>query len=254
MGCSLRERDRLQGGQRAGGDIYYVSTCGGGKIARFAVADVAGHGEAASSLSAQLRKLMRRYVNTVDQTRFVRALNRAFSAMASSSQYATALLTTYFAPTDHLIICNAGHPPPLWYRASSRSWTTLEHTANECVKQLANLPLGVVHPTTYHQFAVPLEQGDLVLMFTDAVSESQSPAGEYLGQQGLLNLVRTLDADDPAGLFDEVRNALSDYRGGAAADDDTTLILLHHNAGNPPKQSIGEMLRVMGKMFHLIKV
>lgn len=242
------------GGQRAGGDIHYISTCGGGKIARFAVADVSGHGEAVSALSAELRKLMRRHINTLDQSRFIRALNQAFSDLASGGRFATALLTTYFAPTDHLIVCNAGHPPPLWYRAGRRTWTPLVQTSTECVDRLANLPLGVVHPTAYYQFAVPLERGDLVLIYTDALPESQAPGGQRLGPDGLLELVRGLAVDDPARFFDRLLDGLSAYRGGAPADDDATLILLHHNAADRPRQSVGEMLRVMGKMLHLVPV
>ncbi|MCP4593424.1 MAG: SpoIIE family protein phosphatase, partial [bacterium] len=117
---------RPVGGQSSGGDIHYVSTCGGGKIARFAVADVSGHGVAVSELATQLRKLMRAHINTVDQTRFIRVLNRAFTALASDGKFATALLATYFAPTAHLITCNAGHPPPLWYRSADQTWRSLE--------------------------------------------------------------------------------------------------------------------------------
>ena len=94
-------------GDVRGGDIYYVSNCAAGIISRFVLADVAGHGSVVSSTASGLRDLMRRYINTPDQTKFARALNRRFSSDAG--RFATAVLVSYFAPTDHAIIC--GHGP-----------------------------------------------------------------------------------------------------------------------------------------------
>ena len=98
------------GGDTHGGDVYFVSSCGAGKIARFALADVAGHGVTVGDLGAKLRRLMRKHLNRLDQTRFARDLNKEFATLSREDTFATALLASYFAPTDHLIICNAGHP------------------------------------------------------------------------------------------------------------------------------------------------
>ena len=51
---------RAHAGARRGGDVHYVSTCGHGLIARFALADVAGHGSDSAALASELRRLMRR--------------------------------------------------------------------------------------------------------------------------------------------------------------------------------------------------
>src|SRR5215813_2715754 len=59
------------GDQSAGGDIHYVSSCAAGQITRMLVADVSGHGEAVADAAGRLRGMMRRYVNYVDQSRFV---------------------------------------------------------------------------------------------------------------------------------------------------------------------------------------
>ena len=95
--------------------MHYISTCGAGYVTRLALADIAGHGESVDGLAIALRKLMRKYINTLDQTRFATALNRELMASPKQGPFATALLLTYFAPTRHLIICNAGHGRPLRY-------------------------------------------------------------------------------------------------------------------------------------------
>lgn len=241
-------------GEDSGGDIHYVSLCGGGKIARFAVADVAGHGASVGEVALRLRALMRRHINTVNQTRFVRTLNHEFTARASDGKFATALLSTYYAPTDYLAVCNAGHPPPLWYRAASGSWSTLVHDMAERVKTAANLPLGIIEPTQYYQFAVRLEPGDLVLIYTDSLIEALSPDGRELGVDGLLEIVRGLDAAEPQRIGAALLDQIAAHRGGSPANDDVTLVVLRHNASNPQRQPMGEMVKIVGKMLGLLKV
>lgn len=241
-------------GEAAGGDIHYISMCGRGKISRFAVADVAGHGAEVADISDKLRALMLKYINTLDQTRFAGALNEAFSRLASSGTFATALLTTYYAPTDHLVICNAGHPPPLWYRAPDRKWQFLTADVSEQATSLSNLPLGVVEPTDYRQFAVGLSKGDLVLLHTDSLIEARHPDKGPLGSEGLLEMVRTIDLADPGRFKDELLERLATYRDGQPAEDDVTLVVLHHNASDPPRMSPGQMVKTVGKMLGLVKV
>jgi hypothetical protein len=53
---------------------------------------------------------MRRFVNRWDQKEFVRLLNEQFSALSTKGTYASAIVSTFFAPSRRLILCNAGHP------------------------------------------------------------------------------------------------------------------------------------------------
>jgi serine phosphatase RsbU (regulator of sigma subunit) len=241
-------------GQEAGGDVHYISQCGHSSIVRFIVADVSGHGAAVSNIAAELRKLMRKHLNKVDQTRFVRALNEELTRHSTGGTFATALLATYFAPTDHLIMCNAGHPPPLWYRATERTWSLLSHEMPQALDEAANIPLGIVDPTDYHQFAVKLEKHDLIVVYTDWLPETKNADGQQLGTDGVLQLARRLDPFQPEQLAHAILSAAAEYRGSAAADDDATLVVLHHNAAESPKQTIGEMISVVGKMLGIIKV
>lgn len=254
------------GGASAGGDIHYVSLCSAGKIARVAVADVSGHGHEVSNAAVALRGLMRRNINTLDQSAFAQALNSAFqmSSKAADGHFATALLATYHAPSDHLLLVNAGHPRPLLYRASARRWIVIDaHAANHDVlarsRTLAarggnadaglpdNLPLGIIDPTSYSQVALPLERGDLVLIVTDGVVESRSPAGVELGEAGLIAALSEMDPAQPAEMLPALRRALDVHTGGAPIADDLTLVLLHHNAQSPPRYTIAERLTTLAR-------
>jgi len=113
----------------SGGDVYYASSCATGRISRLLLADVAGHGHEVAATAADLRTLMRRFVNRLDQTEFVRLLNQQFGALSRQGVFATAIVTTFFEPSRRLTVCNAGHPRPLLYRAAERKWDFLGHEA-----------------------------------------------------------------------------------------------------------------------------
>ena len=243
------DTDPFQGDTR-GGDVHYVSVCGAGRLSRFAVADVSGHGAVVDEMAERLRVLMRKHINTLDQTKFARALNREFARLQEAGRFATALLTSYYTPTDHLVVCNAGHPRTLWFHHDTGAWTLLDQTSDSD-GDAVNLPLGIIEPTDYVQFAVKLGRGDLILIYTDALVEASDPEGRMLGEQGLLDLVSGIDTNNPEAVSRRVAEAIAAHRSGAPADDDQTIIVLHHNAADPPPMSLGEKLKTMAKMIGL---
>ncbi len=240
-------------GSEQGGDVHYVSLCGGGVITRAIVADVSGHGASVGELAASLRVMMRKNINRKDPTRLVRDLNRQFTALGELSRFATAVVATYLATKRRLTLCNAGHPRPLWYRARERSWVVLTSDLAG-ISDLVNLPLGLDDETAYDQFSVPLGKGDVIVLYTDALVESGDGSGKMLGEEGLLGLARGLDPTDPSRFGPSLLNAIARHRGGLPADDDTTMLVLHHNGLGKRRLSIGEKLDVYAKVFGLRRV
>jgi len=234
-----------------GGDVHYVSLCGGGLITRLILADISGHGASVADLASSLRDLMRRNINRKSQSRLVRDLNRQFTELAKMSCFATSVLATYLANRDQLTLCNAGHPRPLWFRANSGSWSFVDAEPTDEQAELTNLPLGVEDSTLYPQVTLNLTRGDLVLIYTDALTEAAGTDGAMLAEQGLLELVRTIDATNPEAMSEALVHRLDQFRGGRPADDDSTFLLLHHNARNPGRLSVRQKLDVYAKVFHL---
>jgi serine phosphatase RsbU (regulator of sigma subunit) len=211
-------------GDEAGGDIHYLSSCNTGRITRILISDVSGHGQQVAKVATALRSLMRRYVNFVDQTRFVRELNTEFAGLADIGSFATAVVATFWEPTGHLIISNAGHPRPLWYRAKSRSWQAINRKA-AASDGLANIPLGIAEPTSYDELSIKLSHGDLILLYTDSLIEAAAPGGRQLGEEGLIQLLGTLDVSHPETLIPSLLNAVDSHAGRPPADDVTALLL-----------------------------
>lgn len=216
----------------AGGDVYYVSSCATGRITRLLVADVSGHGRQVAELGEGLRQLMRRYVNHLDQCTFVRAMNTQFGALARAGTFATAVVTTFFSPTGHLSICNAGHPPPLRYDSAAGRWSVLREdgdAAGSPVPAQDNVPLGILDLADYQQFDVRLRVGDLVLCYTDSLIEARGADGQMLGVAGLLSLLGSLPSDDALAFTPALLSALRRLHARNLSGDDVTVMLFRPN-------------------------
>ncbi|MEO1128236.1 MAG: PP2C family protein-serine/threonine phosphatase [Planctomycetota bacterium] len=223
----------------SGGDIHYATSCATGRITRLLLADVAGHGEAAADAARAVRRLLGDYANYVDQTQFVGAVNRHFHDLGerTAGLFATAVVTTFFSPTDELAICNAGHPPPLHYTAATKTWSHVEPERSSGSPN--NLPLGVDSDAPYLQTTMRMQPGDIVVLYTDALGEAHSPEGAMLGFDGLLEVARTLVFDDASQITDRLLRAIDVHRTGGGAiecppfDDDVTVLVICRNGTRP---------------------
>lgn len=238
------------GGDDAGGDVHYVSVCGGGATVRAVVADVSGHGQAVSELSGRLRGLVRKHIARHDQSGLVRAINREFGEMAESKRFATAVVATFMASSKLLTVSNAGHPRPLFFRAKAGEWAVLAPEAGSG----ANLPLGIDDDSPYEQFSMAMDRGDVLVLYTDALTEAADPAGRMLGEGGLLKLARGLDPAEPDRFGLALLDAVARHRGGTPSDDDETLVVLRHDGTGQRFPGPLQFPRVMAKMFGLIRV
>jgi serine phosphatase RsbU (regulator of sigma subunit) len=212
-----------------GGDVYYLTVCSHGAIARVTLADIAGHGEVVSQAALRLRDALRVHADHWDQSHLIRNLNDTFlSGSGSEMEYATAFLVSYYGGSGELLFTNAGHPEPLWYKARTGEWT-LMRDETPWSKSITDLPLGLISGTEYTQTGIDLELGDLVVLYTDGVSETEDEAGEPIGIKGLLKLVRQIPVTNAAEFGQSLRAALEEYRGMAPAGDDETIIALQRS-------------------------
>jgi len=224
-----------------GGDVYYVSSCASGRISRLLLADVSGHGASVASTAADLRTLMRRFVNRLDHKEFVRLLNEQFTAQASNGRFSTAVVTTFFAPSRRLSLCNAGHPRPLLFRASDARWSLLSHEDNPEQKGPRNIPLGIFQLANYEHLDIELDLGDCLVSYTDALIESCDADGEMLGEEGLLRIANLLGDIPAEKLIPALLKEILDRFPENLSADDVTLMVVRAN-GRSLKFSIREKL------------
>jgi serine phosphatase RsbU (regulator of sigma subunit) len=191
------------------------------------VADVAGHGAKVSETADRLRRLMRRHVNDHDQVRLMRSLNREFATVSVAGRFATAVAFTYDSTRGRLIVSNAGHPPPLWYRARRGAWGFLQRAAAATEAgdgAPADVPFGIDDSVEYGRFEVTLEPADAVVVYTDSLPEARLDERRMLGNDGLLRLAGDLPAGlSPERLVPELLGGVARKAGGTFEDDVTVL-------------------------------
>lgn len=112
----------------------------GGDGSRMLLADVKGHGEAASSVAEKLRDLMHKHINIWDQSDFVRELNYAFHQETPGNKYATAVVLGFYRQTGQLIYTNAAHLCPLWYHAAESESDSLKEESPRRKTEVAGVP------------------------------------------------------------------------------------------------------------------
>jgi sigma-B regulation protein RsbU (phosphoserine phosphatase) len=213
------------GPSEAGGDVHYVSVCPSCIVSRIALADVSGHGQAVESLGAKLRELMEKHLTDLDQAGLMRDLNQAVLLELDGIHYATMVAVGFHVHRGLVVMTNAGHPPALWYRSSRNEWAWFEAQHATAVG-VEGTPLGLLPDVSYERMLVKPETGDLVVLYSDGVSEATNPAEQELGRDGLLTLVRALEPGSAETFGLQLVEAVREFRGGGVLQDDETIIVL----------------------------
>lgn len=183
------------------------------------IGDVAGKGMSASLLMASLQASLRTLAPDYDSpAEVVRRLNQLFCHNIHLSKFVTLFLAHYDPQTQNLSYCNAGHNPPLLCRARSNGkepFLWLDPTG---------AAIGLVEEFQFGVETVRLAPGDVLLLYTDGVTEAIDPQEEEFGQGRLAELVRQNSDGSAQELVREVRQGLQEFSHGQAPADDTTIV------------------------------
>jgi len=212
-----------------GGDLHYMSVCDHDLISRVVLADVSGHGRVVSTMAETLQRLMRENINVWDQSDFMRGLNDTF-LLNSQNKYATAIVLSFHRTTGRLMFSNAGHLPPLWYHARQQTWGWLEGNDDSLAKKGSGLPIGLIPGTDYSQTVAALEPSDLLVLYTDGVTEAENNAGESLDREQLLKWAREAPTESPEALGQALLKRLESFQGRCRNDDETLIVLQREKA------------------------
>lgn len=213
-----------------GGDLHYMSVCDYDLISRVALAEVSGHGRDVDSVTQTLRTLMRKNINAWDQSDFMRGLNEAFGK-SEIKKYATAIVLSFHRVLGRLAFSNAGHLPPLWYHAAEKAWGWLEE--EDDAKKVSGLPVGLIAGTEYRQTVVALKPGDILVLYTDGITEAGNSRGQELGRDSFLKWAREAPIDSPSELGQNLLQRLELFRTDSKNDDETLLILQRERESFP---------------------
>jgi serine phosphatase RsbU (regulator of sigma subunit) len=203
-----------------GGDFYDLSTLPSGRAA-FVLGDVSGKGIAAALLASMAQGVLQaQFSSGLSLTEAVTSLNRVVEQKSALDRFIT-LFCALLDPEGNFEFINAGHNPPILMRADGR----IEHLATK------SLVIGAFDFAQYRARRVKLEPGDVVVIFTDGVTEAVNAANEMFGDERLEELVRAnahLSAEEiKTCVLDEVLS----FTRGLPQGDDITLIVLKIKPG-----------------------
>jgi len=221
MGYYSKRGIQIKGYTRAakgvGGDYFDYIDIDDNRVCAL-ISDVSGKGVPASLVMVMIRTVFTTYIKRkdIDCASVVRAINDSLSADFAIDKFATLFFMIYDRRTEELAFSNAGHGPLFCYRASENACT---RTA------LDGVPIGIMEEVEYKQAKVKLNPGDMVILYTDGITEMRNPAKEEYGLKRLHKLLvnnHTMNADQFSKILVE---DVDRFRNNASQHDDMTVLV-----------------------------
>jgi len=203
----------------ASGDYYdFLTSLPEGRVG-VAIGDVSGHGLQAALVMAEARAFLRAFVRTTRELpKAMDLLNDYLVPDMTSGKFMSLFSAVVGSDSGRVEWCNAGHNPPLHLRRATGTLTPLKATGRI---------LGILPGANYRAGeSFTLEPGDLLLLYTDGVTEAKGRGGELFGDARLHEVVRAAADLEPAALLDSIRAALRAFTGLGDNDDDLTMLAL----------------------------
>lgn len=203
-----------------GGDYYDFIEREDGRLV-IALGDVSGKGTAAALLMSSLHAAVHAQAGSHDTlVATISAVNRYLADNIPPNRFVTLFYAELDPASGTLSFLNAGHNPPLIVHAAG----TVEQLAS------GGLPLGIRRDAEYREGRTQLQMGDVLVIYSDGVTEAASPSGEEFGPTRLYEVVsRNIDAS-AAGVRDRIESALTKFSQGTQAADDITLVIVKRQA------------------------
>ena len=210
-----------------GGDFYDVIPLADGRLV-IALGDVAGKGSPAALLMALLLAMLRTLVDEgLSGGRLIERLNVQVAKHSPASRFITFFYGQYDPATGRLQYVNAGHLPPIIHRASGGFERVTGVTGS-------GLALGMFDEARYDTNEVTIGPGDVLLLYTDGITEAENAAGRAFEESGLEAVVASSSAADPLQIGRAIVDAVELYAADARITDDLTALVLKRASGSSP--------------------
>ena len=201
-----------------GGDFYDYVDLPDGAVG-FALGDVAGKGPPAALLSALMQGMFAaQAARSEPPSTTMSRVNLALYRRGIESRFVT-LMYGALMPDGQLTYCNAGHNPPLIIGAKGENVRRLE-----CGGPI----VGLFEGAAYDEETVTLSPGDLLIVFSDGISEALSAAGDEYGESRIVTVVQRNASAEPQQMLEALFADVRSFAQGAAQSDDITAMVLRY--------------------------
>jgi sigma-B regulation protein RsbU (phosphoserine phosphatase) len=206
--------------QGVGGDYYDLFALGDGRIG-LAIGDVSGKGISAALLMASLRASLRGMTLDAphDLAITMKRVNRLVYEASASNRYATFFFSTYNTATRELVYVNAGHNAPFLIRRNGGDFWVERLEAGGPV-------VGLLSFATYEEQRLTLAPGDLLLTYTDGISEAMTVEQEEWGEERMMSAAQALPDGSAQEVLEHLFAKADQFTGKAPQYDDMTLLVL----------------------------
>jgi len=206
------------------GDFYDVLHLPGGKTA-ILIADVVDKGVGAALFMSMSFTLLRTFIQEHPENpeQVFLAVNRRILEDIQTDQFVTAFLGVLDPQTGELIYSNAGHNPPVLFRAANEE-------AIEFLRR-SGPALGVLEELTWEQRRLRLAPGDVLIFYTDGVTDAENESRDFYGLERLLKAVRKNMRLPAEALREALLNDLYTFTQEASQMDDIALMILSREQG-----------------------
>ncbi len=207
----------MQTAQLLGGDYYDFFQISE-SIVDVVIADVSGHGAAASLLMPSLAVALRLRARELSgPAAIIKDLDQVLQQITNSATFVTMFYARFDQANKTLQYANGGHNPPLLMRSRS----------GECVELEAGGPImGILKEAQFSNTVVALDPGDILTLFTDGVTEQENEAGDEFSISRLEGVVRSKETEPAAVLVASITEAVSTFAGTKAQADDLTVVVV----------------------------
>ena len=199
-----------------GGDYYDFIPVSDHRLG-LAIADVSGKGIPAALIMAGFRmSLLAEIRNEFAIRAVMRKVNSLLYESFDRDKFVTAFYGVLDTRTRSLVFSNAGHNPPILVHADGRVEDLVE----------GGVALGVLADATYDDRPVPLRAGDVLLLYTDGLSEAESPSGEQFGRMRIEQALKGLAGRRAEEIVGGLVAAVLEWAGTRGQNDDLTLMVV----------------------------
>jgi sigma-B regulation protein RsbU (phosphoserine phosphatase) len=179
------------------------------------VGDAAGHDLAAAVVMAIVQSVLHSHpIDIAGPATLLAHVNRQLCRKGIGG-FVTAFLGVYEPLSRRFTYVNAGHPPPLLKRLADGTIHPLEAALS--------YPLGIEESEEFTEAAVQFDPGDIVLLYTDGITEARDASGNLFEGERLMHAFRD-SGEEPVELIEHLRESVRAYQQGRAAGDDQTLV------------------------------
>ncbi|HHQ49042.1 MAG TPA: FHA domain-containing protein, partial [Acidobacteria bacterium] len=204
------------------GDFYKVVERGDGRELVLLLADVSGKGIGAALLTGSLEALSAGAIaGGAPPEEVCATTSRLLFERTPPEKYSTMFLVVLEPEDGGLTYCNAGHTPGLLLRpGDGHQW--LGSTAP---------PVGLLPEARFTAASAVLEPGDVLVLYTDGITEAENPNGVEYGADRLLERCRHAPGLDPSELAAAIENDLRAFTAGTPFADDRTILIVRREGG-----------------------